>query len=150
MKALIVQAASGDAWTEFWRPFLFSPGAAAVAALTAAIIAFLAASRSTKAARSTASEDQRQRVQASRWEKWWSATMWAADHSLSPDSNEAALGYRALEALQSSGTWAIEDSQVAFIRALTDNVLDEAGLRSDSDPRGTNGRKIAEEEVRDG
>lgn len=67
-----------------------------------------------------------------------------------PDSREAALGYRALEALQVPGTWGIEDSQVAFIRALTDSVLDEAGVSTDSDPDEARGRKIEDREVRDG
>jgi hypothetical protein len=140
--ATAIGAASGadsaGAWSEFWRPFLLSPGAAAVAALLAAIIAFLAASRSTKAARSTAREEQEQRDIATRQEKWWAATMWAADHSVSSKTAEAALGYRALEALQASGWPTIDESQTAFIRALTDNVLHEAGVvEARTNPRQT-------------
>jgi hypothetical protein len=117
-----------DPWLEFWRPFLLSPGAAAAAALVAAIITFAATSRSTSAARQSAREAERQRDVADRQQQWWAATMWAADHSLSVGGKEAAAGYQALRALQTSPAWSLSEHQISFISSLTSDVLEEAGV----------------------
>jgi hypothetical protein len=120
---------TGNAWLDFWRPFLLSPGAAALAALLAAIIAFAAGLIATGFTFAASWRTQRQRDLAVRQAQWWRATMWAADHSLSEDAREQFAGYEALETLQSSPNWTIDPQQVAFISALTDHVLEASGVR---------------------
>jgi hypothetical protein len=123
---------TGDLWLDFWRPFLLSPGAAAIAALLAAIIAFTAGLIATGFTFAASWRAQRQRDLSIRQAQWWQATMWAADHSLSDDAKEQSVGYQALEALQQSPNWRIDEHQVAFISALTEDVLEAAGVLGES------------------
>jgi hypothetical protein len=120
---------TGNVWLDFWRPFLLSPGAAALAALLAAIIAFATGLIATGLTFAASWRTQRQRDLAVRQAQWWRATMWAADHSLSEDAREQFAGYQALDTLQSSPHWTIDPQQVAFISALTDHVLEASGVR---------------------
>jgi hypothetical protein len=115
----------------------------------AATIAFLAAGRTTKAVRETARDDQNQRELANRREQWWKATMWAADHSTSPLGQEATLGFRALEALQTSPASHIDAEQIVFIKALTDDVIAEVGLLSPAGESEPMRRTMREQSMRE-
>jgi hypothetical protein len=105
----------GNFWVDscFWRAFFTSPGFGALAAVLAALGVWI----NTTADRRRAREEDRS-------EKWWAATMWAADHSFSDKDDEVEAGFNALDALQNEA-WEFSDPEMAFIETLARDPVDE-------------------------
>lgn len=112
----------GNFWMDscFWRAFFTSPGLGALAAVLAALLVW----RNSAVDRRRAREAEQRARDEDRSAKWWAATMWAADHSFSINSDEAGAGFEALEALQNP-LWEITKQETAFIATLTRDPINE-------------------------
>jgi hypothetical protein len=86
-----VNAAAAAEVSVSWAQWVMSPGFGGLAAVVAAVVAFIGVSRTVKAQR-----------EANRKQQWWERARWALDLTLEDDSTTRAIGFEVLDALARS------------------------------------------------
>ena len=74
-----------------WQDWVMSPGFGGLAAVVAAVVAFLGVGRTVKAQR-----------EADRKQQWWDRARWALDLTLAEDTTTRTIGLEVLDALSRS------------------------------------------------
>lgn len=108
--------------SEWWGDWLRSPGFAGIAAVSAALIAYFAATLTTRSQRDQAEKDRSERVRSERKSQWWSRAQWALDLMKGSDPASRAMGLRFLAALARS-EWA-DQHEGDIVAAASGEALD--------------------------
>ncbi|MFI9487365.1 hypothetical protein ACIG47_13325 [Promicromonospora sp. NPDC052451] len=121
--AITLVTANLAAWGQWLRDFAQSPGAAAFAALTAAVIAYSGISRQIKVSRESLAHQK----DAAKTDAWWAMFEWVSDRAIPPRKEDEPLPttvtISTLERLSEVATSGVQKAACAgVIDALTKNI----------------------------
>ncbi|MCU4671268.1 hypothetical protein ACFQRL_01525 [Microbacterium fluvii] len=108
--------------SDWWGDWLRSPGFAGIAAVSAAVIAYVAATLTARSQRDQSEKDRAERVRSERKSQWWSRAQWALDLMKESDPAAREMGLRFLAALARS-EWAGEH-EGDIVAAASGEALD--------------------------